>query len=82
MNAKLIVGTILAGLAVIFIIQNTTVTDLRFFFWTLSMSRALLLFLIFSVGIILGWLLHGSFSRRKKISTRAKQDIITGRTIT
>jgi acetyltransferase len=28
MNVKLIVGTILAGLAVIFIIQNTTVTDL------------------------------------------------------
>jgi lipopolysaccharide assembly protein A len=81
MNVKLIVGTILAGLAVIFIIQNTTVTDLRFFFWTLSMSRALLMLLIFSVGTILGWLLHGSFNRRNKNTTRAKQDVLTGRTI-
>jgi len=80
MNVKLIVGTILAGLAVIFVIQNTTVTELRFFFWTLSMSRALLMFLILSVGIILGWLLHGSFNRRKSI-TRAKQDVLTGQTL-
>jgi uncharacterized integral membrane protein len=57
-----------AVLAVVFIIQNFAVMDLRFLFWTLSMSKALLLFLIISAGIILGWLLHGSFSRRKGIA--------------
>jgi uncharacterized integral membrane protein len=65
MNFKLIFGLILVGLAVVFIIQNATVAELRFLFWTLSMSRALLMFLILSVGIILGWLLHGSVNRRK-----------------
>jgi uncharacterized integral membrane protein len=65
MNAKLIFGMILAGLAVVFIIQNVAVMELRFLFWTLSMSGALLMFLVLSAGIFLGWLLHGSSSRRK-----------------
>jgi lipopolysaccharide assembly protein A len=77
MNARLIIGIILAGLAAIFIIQNVTVVDMRFLFWTLSMSRALLMFLILSVGIILGWLLHGSFSRRKR-SAHVKRDAADG----
>ncbi len=66
MNAKLIVGIILAGMTILFILQNVTPVELTFLFWTLSMSRALLMFLILSVGIILGWLLHGSFRRIKK----------------
>ena len=65
MNAKLIVGIILAGMAVLFIFQNVMPVELTFLFWTLSMSRALLMFLILSVGVILGWLLHGSFRRIK-----------------
>ncbi|MBI5894605.1 MAG: LapA family protein [Desulfobacterales bacterium] len=68
MNAKHIIGIVLAGLAVVFIVQNVTVIELKFFFWTLSMSRALLMFLIGSAGIFMGWLLHGSFSRRKSRS--------------
>lgn len=68
MNAKLIFGMILAGLSVVFIIQNAAAMDLRFLFWTLSMSGALLMFMILSAGILLGWLLHGSFKRRKGIA--------------
>lgn len=74
MNAKLIFGMILAGLAVVFIIQNVAVMELRFLFWKLSMSGALLMFLILSAGIFLGWLLHGSFSRRKS-RTPKKQGV-------
>jgi uncharacterized integral membrane protein len=65
MKPKLIIGAILAGLTIVFIIQNVAVMELRFLFWTLSMSGALLMFFILSAGILLGWLLHGSFSRRK-----------------
>ena len=65
MNVKLISGMILAGLAVVFIIQNVAVMELRFLYWTLSMSGALLMFLILSAGIFLGWLLHAGFKRRK-----------------
>ena len=77
MNAKLIFGMILAGLAVVFIIQNVAVMELRFLFWTLSMSGALLMFLILTAGIFLGWLLHGSFSRRKS-RTQNKQGVVSG----
>jgi uncharacterized integral membrane protein len=73
MNLKLIIGIILAATAGLFMIQNVTVMELRFLFWTLSMSRSLFMFLILSVGIILGWLLHGSLNRRKS-TTRSKID--------
>ena len=72
MNAKLILGIILAGMASVFIIQNVTSVDLTFLFWTLSMSRALLMLLILSLGIILGWMLHGSFRRIKSMPIQNK----------
>ena len=72
MKAKLILGIILAVMAAVFIIQNVTSVDLTFLFWTLSMSRALLMFLILSLGFILGWLLHGSFRRIKAIPLQNK----------
>jgi uncharacterized integral membrane protein len=66
MNAKLVISLILAGLVVLFIIQNVTVVDIRFLFWTLSMSRALLMFFILAIGIVIGWTLHSlSASRRE-----------------
>jgi uncharacterized integral membrane protein len=65
MNAKLIASLILAGLAVVFIIQNVAVVELKFLFWTLSMPGTLLIFIILSVGTILGWLLRGIFRRRQ-----------------
>jgi lipopolysaccharide assembly protein A len=70
MSFKLIIGLILAAVVALFILQNVTTMDLTFLFWTLSMSRALLMFLILSIGILLGWLLHGSFSKIK--TTRFK----------
>jgi len=67
MNAKLISCLILAGLVVIFIIQNVTVIDIRFLFWTLSMSRALLMFFVLAIGVVIGWSLHSlSVSRREE----------------
>ena len=65
MNAKHIGMIVLAGLAILFFIQNGSVLELRFLFLTLSMPGALLMFLILSVGTILGWLLHGSFIKKK-----------------
>jgi uncharacterized integral membrane protein len=65
MKPKKIIAAILAGLVLLFIVQNVAVMNLRFLFWTLSMSGALLMLLVLSVGVILGWLLHGGFGRRK-----------------
>jgi len=65
MNARLILVLILTGFAVAFIAQNTQVAELRFLFWTLTMSRALLLFLVLTIGVITGWVLHAWFIHRR-----------------
>lgn len=57
-NAKLVFSLILAGLLVVFLIQNTEVVEVRFMFWSTSMSRALMIFFVFAFGIIAGWLMH------------------------
>ena len=72
MKYKLILSIVMVGLAVLFIIQNVTAVDMNFLFWTLSMSRALLMSLILSVGIILGWLLHSYFKRSKTVTMQNK----------
>ena len=61
---KFVTGLILGILVVIFIIQNLEIVEISFLFWTLSISRALMIFLIFSVGVILGIILRG-FSDKK-----------------
>jgi uncharacterized integral membrane protein len=54
--AKNIIFAILVVLVLVFVIQNTQVVEVRFLFWEVSMSRALMLLGTFLVGIIAGWL--------------------------
>lgn len=65
LNTKLVFILTLIGLFVFFIIQNTSVVDIHFLFWTVSMSRALMIFFILAIGIIIGWLLHSHFTHRE-----------------
>jgi lipopolysaccharide assembly protein A len=65
MSIKLILILILASLAVIFITQNVAVVEVSFLFWSVSMSRALLIFFLLMIGFVLGWFLHGYLSYRK-----------------
>lgn len=65
MKIKLIAVFILILLAVIFIVQNATVVDVRIFFWVISISRVLLMFIILIIGILAGFLLN-SYLRHYK----------------
>ncbi len=65
MNFKLILIIILTSLVVTFITQNVAVVEVSFLFWSVSMSRALLIFFLLVIGFILGWFLHSFFSYRK-----------------
>ena len=69
MNVKLIFALVLAGLAVLFIVQNVTVVEVKFLLWSVEMSRALLMFFLLAVGIAIGWFLHGHFKHRKDLQT-------------
>jgi uncharacterized integral membrane protein len=67
MNIKLIFVLVFAGLAVLFIVQNVTVVEVKFLFWSVEVSRSLLMFLLLAVGIVIGWFLHGHFKYRKDL---------------
>ena len=41
----------------IFVAQNTQVVEFRFLVWTISISRALMLFGTLAIGFVAGWLL-------------------------
>ncbi len=55
---KLILALVLIGLVVLFAVQNYEVVQLRLLFWSVEMSRALLLFLVLATGIGLGWIVR------------------------
>ncbi|MBU0673720.1 MAG: LapA family protein [Proteobacteria bacterium] len=63
MKSKATAITILLLLVVVFTLQNTEDVSLRFLFWSFSLARALMVFLILSVGMVIG-LFIGSLSRR------------------
>jgi lipopolysaccharide assembly protein A len=73
MSIKMILALILTGVAVVFIVQNAQVGELRFLVWTLAVSQALLLFFTLAVGIVCGWMLHAWFAhQRAKRRTHSK----------
>ena len=65
MNYKMITALILAGLAVVFIVQNVNVVEIKFLFWSIQMSRSLFMFFLLAVGIIVGWIMRGHLIKKK-----------------
>jgi uncharacterized integral membrane protein len=55
MNAKLILSVVVAGLVLLFVVQNVGAVEIRFLFWSFSASGSLL---IFFIGAVLGGSWH------------------------
>jgi len=66
MRPRLIASLVLIGLLFVFAVQNAKTVEIDFFFWDLVVSRALLLFVVFVLGGIVGWVLRASAIRHKK----------------
>jgi uncharacterized integral membrane protein len=64
-NAKLLLVLVLLGAAVLFIIQNVAVVEIQFLFWSMQLSRSLLMFLVLVVGILIGWFAHAWLKHRR-----------------
>ncbi|MFW6324676.1 MAG: lipopolysaccharide assembly protein LapA domain-containing protein [Desulfovibrionales bacterium] len=78
MNKKLVALVVLLILVVLFTLQNTEAVSVQFFFWSASVSKALLIFILFGLGVLLGFFL-GNHSRRihkKEKETAGKGDRI------
>ena len=55
---KNIIFVCLIVFVLIFVVQNTQVVEFRFLVWTISLSRALMLFGALAIGFVAGWLLR------------------------
>ena len=55
---KNIVFICLIAVVLVFVVQNTQVVEFRFLVWTISLSRALMLFGALAIGVVAGWLLR------------------------
>ena len=73
MKYKLIIGIVLLCLIIVLIVQNATVVEIKLFFWTIAMSRVILMFIILAIGIIIGWLLKHYHLHRKKVKAENSQ---------
>lgn len=65
-NLKLIIAVVVAAIIVVFTLQNAAETKLRFLFWTLAMPQALLFFIMFLGGVLLGWILRSIHEYRRE----------------
>ncbi len=65
MGIKLLFVLVLAGLAVLFIVQNVAVVEIQFIFWSVQISLPLLMFLVLFIGITVGWFVHSYMNYRK-----------------
>jgi len=54
------------GLVVLFIVQNIVTTQVIFLFWTLELPRAILLFLVFALGVLVGWILTSTHAATRR----------------
>jgi len=57
----------------IFVVQNTQVVEFRFLVWTLSLSRALILFGALAIGVVAGWLLRVPKQKKRATGQRQKE---------
>ncbi|HYH42397.1 MAG TPA: LapA family protein [Burkholderiales bacterium] len=66
MQLKLVLVLVLACLAVLFVVQNVTLVEVRFLGWSVTMTLSLLIFLLFATGVITGSLLQSYWRYRRK----------------
>ena len=65
MRARSVIIIVLVLLSLTLVVQNTEVVQFRMWFWSLEMSRVLMLAGSLAVGVIIGLLLGRPWKRRK-----------------
>jgi len=65
MKTKIAIIIVLIILLIIFVVQNTDKVDVKLWFWDISLPAALLLFVCFAVGLIVGLIIPASGTKGK-----------------
>jgi len=71
------IALFLGACLVIFALQNITLVEVQFLFWSFHAYRFVILAVSFLIGCVMGWLLkaHGANRRRRKtVTTPAAND--------
>ncbi|GAB4379382.1 MAG: hypothetical protein Kow0042_28700 [Calditrichia bacterium] len=74
MEPKKIIYIVLIVLLLIILIQNTQVITIRFFFWHITMSRVILLPLIFLLGFAGGYIFQSQRKKKKDAQSRPESN--------
>ena len=71
---KFIVGLIIGILVIIFMVQNVEVVDITLYAWTVSIPRAIMILIVFVIGIALGWVVRSIGYRKKKRELKKEEE--------
>lgn len=66
MKLKTVLAILFAAIIVVFSLQNADVTDVKFLFWKVSVSRVLVILGSFAFGVLVGILVSMKKSLIKK----------------
>jgi uncharacterized integral membrane protein len=75
MQLRFFVLLSLLALVVVFVAQNAQAVELRFLFWRVAMSQAVLLFFVLAVGFGAGWILRTWIAWRRVRDPARSDDI-------
>ena len=64
-HARTLLVVALVAAVLVFVLQNTAVVEVNLLFWTVAMSRSLMLLLVLLTGVALGWVGHAQRRRRR-----------------
>lgn len=56
-KTRAVIAAILAVLCLVVFFQNLQSVTVQLFFWTVSMAKIVLMFLMLFIGFVLGWIL-------------------------
>lgn len=66
MKPKVILSLLLGVIILIIIIQNVRDVQTDILFWTIALPHIFLLFIVFAIGILVGMMLPGILTGKKK----------------
>jgi putative membrane protein len=70
MKTKIVIAVVLTVFLIVFVLQNTDIVIVNFWFWDLSLPRALLLFVTFALGLIIGLIIPSTKKESDQIEEK------------
>jgi putative membrane protein len=71
---KFIIGIIIGIIVIVFMVQNVEVVEVSFLAWSVSIPTAVMILIVFVVGIGLGFVVRSIGYRKKKKKTRKQEE--------